>query len=124
MEILALDLGDKRVWVARARESIAFPLEIIARTSIVSYLKKYQTTHWLHTIVVWLPYDLYGKKEKQLHKTQAFILKLQGIFPEVTIIWHDERFSTFLAESDDSGLKDAHAAQIILESYLQKNQTS
>ena len=124
MEILALDLWDKRVGIARARESIAFPLDIVARTSLISYLKKYRTSNWLHTIVVWLPYDLYGKKEKQLHKTRLFIQKLQAIFPDTVIIWHDERFSTFLAESDDFGRKDAHAAQIILESFLQKNQTS
>lgn len=122
MEILALDLWDKRVGIARARESIAFPLDIVARTSIISYLKKYKVRYWLDSIIIWLPYDLYGKQEKQLRKTQSFIQKLHATFPDIELVWHDERFSTFLAESDEYGRKDAHAAQLILESYLQKTQ--
>jgi len=34
---------------------------------------------------------------KQLEKTQAFILKLQDIFPKIEVIGHDERFTSFIA---------------------------
>lgn len=123
MEILALDLWDKRVWVARAKENIAFPLDIVARPAIISYLKKYHKNSALKKIVVWLPFDLYGKDEKQLHKTQQFIKKLQDIFPDICVVWHDERFSSFIVEWDLSWRKDAQAAQVILASYLEKHQS-
>ena len=122
MDILGLDLWDKRVWVARAHQGIAFPLDIVSRTSIVTYLKKYHKKSPVHTIVVWLPYDLYGKDEKQLHKTQIFITKLQDIFPDICVVWHDERFSTYIVEADASWRKDAGSAQVILTSYLDQNQ--
>lgn len=123
MEILALDLWDKRVWIARMREWISFSVDIVARTSLIRYLKKYHKDFMIWTIVVGLPYDLYGKDEKQLHKTELFIEKLRSIFPDIHIVWHDERFSSYLAEIDHTGRKDANAAQIILESYLEKNRT-
>lgn len=119
MNILALDLWDKRVWIARAQQGIAFPLEIISRTSIIPYLKKYHKNSTLTSIVVWLPYDLYGKDERQLHKTQQFIEKLQEIFPDISIVWHDERFSSYMTEGDKFWRKDAESAQIILASYLE-----
>ena len=118
MDIIALDLWDKRVWVARAQEGIAFPLDVIARTSIVSYLKKYHQNSPIKTLVIWLPYDLYWKDTKQLLKTQTFIKKLQDIFPDIYILWHDERYSSYIADRDTNWYKDAHAAQVILESYL------
>ena len=123
MEILALDLWDKRVWIARAKENIAFPLNIVSRPSIISYLKKYHKNSNLKKIVVWLPFDLYGNDDKQLRKTEQFIKKLQEIFPDIDIIWHDERFSSFIVEGDKNGQKDAQAAQVILSSYLEKNQS-
>jgi len=118
MDILALDLWDKRVWIARAQEGIAFPLDIIARTSIIPYLKKYHQNSPIKILVVWLPYDLYGKDKKQLLKTESFISKLQDIFPDIEVIWHDERFSSFIVGYDKLWYRDAEAAQVILTSYL------
>ena len=122
MDILALDLWNKRVWVARAQERIAFPLDIVPRTSIVSYLKKYHQNTPIKTLVIWLPYDLYGKDNRQLERTRTFIKKLQNIFPDIQIVWHDERFSTFVVDAEIVWSKDAHAAQIILQSYLHRYQ--
>jgi RNase H-fold protein (predicted Holliday junction resolvase) len=39
----------------------------------------------VETIVVGLPYDLYGKNLRQLDKTKAFIEKLKTIFPDKRI---------------------------------------
>jgi RNase H-fold protein (predicted Holliday junction resolvase) len=70
------------------------------------------------TIIVWLPYDLYGKDTRQLDKTQKFIEKLWDIFPKKTIIGHDERFSSFQASAWFDDHRDDIAAQCILQSYI------
>jgi RNase H-fold protein (predicted Holliday junction resolvase) len=48
-------------------------------------LKKLIKEYDITTIVVGLPYDLYGKNLKQLEKTNLFIQKLKNIFPNQKI---------------------------------------
>ncbi len=126
MAALAIDLWDKRCGIATEVSGIAFAQDIIARHELISAVKKY-ISEWNYTkIIVWLPHDLYGKRDKQLNKTKDFIQKLKSIFPEVEIIWVDERFSSFVADqalremwnNDNIGQKDALAAAEILRSYL------
>lgn len=121
MGIISLDLGDKRVWIAHENLGLAFPREIIPRVEILQYLKKLEQEYSYETILVGLPYDLYGKNTKQLEKTEKFIKKLQLFFPEKNIIWWDERFSTFEARIDNAKWKyiDDISASLILQSYLQ-----
>jgi len=119
MEYLCIDLWDKRVGIAYNHGPIAFPLEIITRTNLISYIKKYiKEKPELHHIIVGLPYDLYGKDTKQLEKTQKFIEKLRDIFPDKEVIGHDERFSSFEASRDFGDHRDDIAAQCILQSYI------
>lgn len=125
MTCIWIDLWDKRVGVAIEREGISFPFSIVQRTKIIDEIKKIKEKENLKTIVVWLPYDLYGIKTKQLEKTKNFIEKLKSIFPDVEVVWVDERFSTFEAEEVNTKLwlgkkeKDDIAACVILDSYLQ-----
>ena len=72
----------------------------------------------VNTIVIGLPYDLYGIDTRQLDKAEKFIEKLKNIFPDKYIIGHDERFSSFQADSGNSQHRDDIAAQCILQSYL------
>ncbi len=119
MEYIAIDLWNKRVWLAVSQENIAFPHAAITRTELILYLKKYFSSHpEVSKIVVWLPYDLYGKDTRQLDRTQKFIEKLKGIFSEKEIIGHDERFSSFHASQWFNDHRDDIAAQCILQSYL------
>lgn len=119
MRYIALDIGNKRVGIARSEQNIAFAQDIIQRTEIISYLKKYFSQQVEeHSIIVWLPFDLYGKDTKQLERTQKFIQKLIPLFPEVPIIGHDERFSSFVANEWFDDHRDDIAAQCILQSYL------
>ena len=126
MSYIGVDLGNKRCWLAIEVEGIVLPKSIVARTELVKEIKhlvlKYNTT----TIVVWLPYDLYGKDTKQLDKTKAFVEKLKNIFPNLNIEGVDERFTSFEAdnileemwEKNTMGKKDDISAALILESYL------
>lgn len=119
MTYLGIDLWNKRVWIAVSRQGIAFAQEIVSRVEIIATLKKYFAQDGsIHTIIVGLPYDLYGKDLRQLTKTQQFIEKLKSIFPDINVIGHDERFSSFEASSGYDDHRDDIAAQCILQSYL------
>ncbi len=123
---LAIDLWDKRCWIAVTVEWIVIPKDIVPRTSLINALKKYISDYKIEIIVVWLPYDLYNTDHKQLDKTKKFIEKLKLIFPSIKIDSIDERFTSFEADSilksmwvkDTSGKRDAISASLILESYL------
>jgi putative holliday junction resolvase len=122
---LAIDLGDKRCWLAIAIDGIVFPKDIVLRTKLIQEVKKYISKYKITVIIVWLPYDLHGKMLKQLDKTKRFIIKLQEIFPDIKIDWCDERFTTFAADEismqmGDDEKRDDISAALILEAYLEQ----
>lgn len=126
---LWIDLWDKRCWLSIEVEWIVLPKWIVFRYNLVNEIKKLLREYNFTTIVVWLPYDLYGKNLKQLDKTKLFIEKLKNIFPNLNIHWIDERFTSFEADSVLSSFwtknkvwkRDDISAVLILESYLKQN---
>jgi RNase H-fold protein (predicted Holliday junction resolvase) len=58
----------------------------VARHEVISVMKKYISRGSYDTIVVGLPHDLYGKRDKQLNKTKDFIEKLSRIFPDIAVV--------------------------------------
>jgi putative holliday junction resolvase len=127
--MIGIDLWDKRVWIALLIEWVAIPHDIIARVALIRYLKKLVFDRKSEKMIVGLPYDLYGIDTKQLDKTKKFIKKLKDIFPDVEIIWQDERYTSFEAESvlqknwkkTKNTYKDDISAALILESYIQSS---
>ncbi len=121
---LGLDLWNKKCGIAVCINWIVLPKEVVARINIIKVLKKYINDYNVSVIVLWLPYDLYGKDLKQLEKTKKFALKLRSIFPDIEVCFEDERFTSFEADSIISDgkkwNKDDVSAAIILESYLRK----
>ncbi len=63
---LAIDLWDKRCWIAIEVEWIVVPKEIVPRTALIDIVKKYIKEYNIKVIVVWLPYDLYNRKMKAI----------------------------------------------------------
>lgn len=127
MSILAIDLWEKKVWIAIEINNIAFPKKIVSRIELVRELRNFfEQNNSFDTIVVWLPYDLFEKDTKQLDKTTKFIEKLKNIFPNMKVVWIDERFTTFEASNINNLIKsqkkevDDISASLILESYLKK----
>lgn len=131
MNYLAIDLGDKRCGIAYSNMDFVFPLPFINRVELIQKLKKIITQRNIETIVVWVPYDLYGKQEKQKNKTLDFIQKLKWVFPQINIQEVDERFTTIesisilqnLWSKNISDEKDSMSACLILETYLNKIKT-
>jgi len=136
MGAIAIDYWDKRCWIALEILMIATPKEIVLRKDIIKTLEKYFLEYNnINTIVVWLPYDLYGKDDVQLNKTKEFIRELENKFwkksdkqNKFEIIWIDERFTSFEADNvlkqfwkeKNRWKKDAISASLILETYLSK----
>lgn len=124
---LSIDLWDKRCGIAIYMQWIVIPKDIVKREKLIWELNKYIKEYEITTIVVGLPYDLYGKNLKQLQKTEKFIEKLSSIYAQIKIVGCDERFTSFEADETLSllgidsrrGNKDDLAAASILESYLQ-----
>jgi len=96
---LAIDLWDKKCWLAIELEWVIIPKAIVARVKLIQELKKLIQEYDIKTIVVWLPYDLYWKNLKQLEKTKKFIEKLKDIFKDIFIDSIDERFTSFEADN-------------------------
>ena len=122
---LAIDLWDKRCGIAIEQAGIAFPKETVLRPKLIQTLKKYIENYNIHTIVVGLPFDLYGKNKQQLEKTQRFMEKLSQDFPNIKIEWCDERFTSFEADQIwlqlwEKEKRDDLAAALILETYLEQ----
>ena len=125
---LWIDLWDKRCWVAIVVEWIVLPKWIILRPKLINEIRKLIKDYNIKIIVVWLPYDLYGKNLRQLDKTNVFIEKLKNIFPKIQVETMDERFTSFEADlvldsmwiKDKKWQKDDISAALILESFLKK----
>ena len=125
---LWIDLWDKRCWVAIVVEWIVLPKWIILRPKLINEIRKLIKDYNIKIIVVWLPYDLFGKNLRQLDKTNVFIEKLKNIFPKIQVETMDERFTSFEADlvldsmwiKDKKWQKDDISAALILESFLKK----
>nr|MDD3720771.1 Holliday junction resolvase RuvX [Candidatus Gracilibacteria bacterium] len=127
MSAIAIDLGEKKVGIAVEINNIAFPKKIVSRIDLVRELREFFKLNLNYdTIIVGLPYDLFGKDDKQLNKTTKFIDKLKEIFPKKNIIGVDERYTTFEAQNINNTFLnkkdkvDDISACLILESYLQR----
>lgn len=129
MTYIWIDLWNKRVWIATSFNGICMPYKTVERVKIVWEIKKIiNEKKDVKAIVVGLPYDLYWMDNRQLDRTTKFIDKLKNIFPDISIYWEDERFTSLWADlvmkekktKDKTGERDNIAASLILETFLNK----
>jgi len=126
MTAVWIDYWDKRCWVAVEVAGFSMAKEICSRVKIMSVIRKYCMEYDCNTIVIWLPYDLFWKNLVQLDKTKKFIKNVEELFPDKKVVWVDERFTSFEADSvlkemwiyNTRNKKDDISAQIILETYI------
>ena len=131
--VLALDVGEARIGVARGEvgSSFAFGRGFITRSSLAADVAAVQSLtdeEGAARVVVGLPSRLRGGDSAQTQKVRAFAAALEKAGLEVQ--FEDERLTTRLAAQGlaKSGLKkkqrqekgrlDERAAVLILESYL------
>lgn len=125
--ILGIDYGTKRIGVAIARESIAFPYGIIETRSekeVLEKIRKICEENEVQGIVIGKPVNLLGQEKQTLRKIEKFTKTLISEI-KIPIYTEDESYSTFEAKGQflPAGAtlkkyKDGQAAQIILQRYL------
>jgi putative holliday junction resolvase len=132
--VIALDVGDKRIGVAVSdlTRLIARPLETVTRKNReadLQRLAKIIAEQEARIVVVGLPKNMDNTEGAQARKTRNFAEQL-GSVSNATIVFEDERLSTFSAIESlvQRGVKTGHArelvdmeaAAIILQTYLDK----
>ncbi|PYL85927.1 MAG: Holliday junction resolvase RuvX [Verrucomicrobia bacterium] len=133
-QILGLDLGAARTGVALSDElrMLAHPLETIESGStetIARRVQKIVAERKVDCVVVGLPKQMNGALGLAAENAQRFVEKLRPLISCEVVTW-DERLSTVAAERAlrDAGkktratrsIRDQVAAQIILQSYLDR----
>jgi putative Holliday junction resolvase len=137
MKIMAIDVGEKTIGVA-VSDSLGITAQGIVTLKRVGIRKDAGTViamaeeHDCGRIVVGLPLKLNGTNSIQTDNVIAFKTmldnKLHGMGSRIDSVFHDERFTTVIAErvlieADVSRKKrkaviDKQAAVVILQSYL------
>lgn len=134
MIIIALDIGDKRIGIAKNTiiDDMALPLETLHRKSLsydLDYIKNLVKKYGAEMVVCGLPVNFDGSESVQTGKTRFFIDKLRETL-DVPVDTMDERCTTMQAKDllleadisrkDRKNYIDKIAASYILEDYLIK----
>lgn len=132
--ILGIDLGQARTGIAVSDElrMLAHPLETITSSSTVKVAHRVQeiaAEKKVDCIVVGLPRNMNGTLGPAAEMAQKFVNSLRLLVACEVVTW-DERLSTVAAQRalqdagkktrETRGIRDQIAAQIILQSYLDR----
>lgn len=131
--LLSIDYGRKRCGIAvtDSLRIVATGLTTVASTSLIQFLKEYTGKETVDEIIVGLPTTMRGEPSESMRYITPAINRLKKEFPEITVKFWDERFTSVLAHRAmlDGGMKkmarrdkaavDEISATIILNDYLQ-----
>jgi putative holliday junction resolvase len=130
-QILALDIGDSRIGIAKADAMgiLVKPYKTVKKEELFLELQALKSQYEIKTLVIGLPVCGDGELSEQALKIESFAEKLQERYPDLEICFEDERYSSKEAQARlrETGVKltevnksliDAYAAAIILESYF------
>ncbi|MEI9914029.1 MAG: Holliday junction resolvase RuvX [Candidatus Saccharibacteria bacterium] len=126
--LLALDVGDRRVGVASAGSDTLLANPVVTLTNddqLIANIKKLIEDNNVGTLVVGLPRNLSGEDTEQTVKVRHFIEQLKDQL-EVKIVTQDEALSSVRAEEElgshgkifAKADVDKLAACLILEDYI------
>lgn len=128
-KLLGLDLGERRIGVAvsDATGLVARPLETLdLRLTDLDAIARLIDHHQVDGVVVGLPTTLSGGEGFQAARARAMAQKLEELISVPLVFW-DERLTSAIADQilerrkrrpRDKGERDAIAAAILLQSYL------
>lgn len=130
---MGVDYGIRRIGVALGDpgEQIASPVETLEATGTasgnVTTVLRWAADNDVDAIVVGLPLNMDGTDSKQTRLVRAFVAKLRDASPLPVALW-DERLTSFQADQALATmdvrrrrrrpLRDALAAQVILQAFL------
>lgn len=131
--LLAIDYGKKRTGLAVSDEMqiIAGGLTTVATTELVDYILDYVKREPVERIVVGLPKQMNNEPSENMRRVEPFVNRLRKLLPDIPVEYHDERFTSVLAQRTiiEAGIKkmarrnkelvDEVSATIILQSYME-----
>lgn len=125
--VIGLDVGTKRVGIARANTITKFPQPyktLDVTDQIFHEIADIIEQEGADTVVIGLPRNMSGEETQQTKLVRDFCAKL-NTFVSTKIVFQDETLSSVAAEErlgekaeKDKSAIDAMAAVIILEDYL------
>lgn len=129
--LLCLDIGQKRIGVARANPIALLPEALTTLTNDATFvpaIEKLIKEHHGVILVVGLPRSLDGQETSQTKYTREFTKKLSKKIT-IPIVFHDEALSSLEAKEILKDAKgrvekekiDAEAAASILRSFIESN---
>ena len=123
MEILALDVGSKRMGMARAstKARLAEPLKTLKTEEAIPQLQAMIKENDVGAIVIGLPRNLSGEDTAQTRWVRDWASRAKAQL-SVPLYWQDEALTTQVAGARHQGEKvhdvDALAAAVILQDFL------
>jgi putative Holliday junction resolvase len=132
--ILAIDYGRKKsgIAVTDPMKIIANGLTTVASHELFDFLVNYMKEEEVEKIVMGHPTQASGEASESMKYIEPFVNRLKKNFPDLPIVWVDERFTSKIAFQAmiDGGLKkkarqnkamiDKVSATIILQTYLEQ----
>ncbi|MBP5503905.1 MAG: Holliday junction resolvase RuvX [Bacteroidales bacterium] len=133
--ILAIDYGKVRTGLAVTDPSkiISSPLETVATTVLMPYLKNYIVSQKVERVVVGYPVNPEGHENPVVQSIIRFVDNLKKLFPELPIDFYDEQYTSRMAESamiaggfkrkyrSTKGNVDRMAAAFILQGWMDEH---
>ena len=131
--LLAIDYGKKRTGIAVSDEMqiIAGGLTTVATTELVDFILDYVKREPVERIVVGLPKQMNNEPSENMRRVEPFVNRLRKLLPDIPVDYHDERFTSVMAQRTiiEAGIKkmarrnkelvDEVSATIILQSYME-----
>lgn len=132
--ILALDYGRKRTGIAETDELqlIASGLTTVFTNDLIPFLEEYIAKEEVEQIVVGEPKQMNNEPSESEVLIKSFLKKFSRIFPEISIVRQDERFTSRMAVSSmieggmgkkkrqNKALVDEISATLILQAFLNR----
>ena len=131
--LLAIDYGKKRTGLAVSDEMqiIAGGLTTVPTTELLDFLLGYVSREPVERIIVGLPKQMNNEPSENMRRITPFVNRLRKLLPDIPVDYHDERFTSVLAQRTiiEAGIKkmarrnkelvDEVSATIILQSYME-----
>lgn len=131
--ILSIDYGKKRTGIAVTdpTRTIANPLTTVETNVLLDFISQYIETEDVDGIIVGKPLQPNGEASENMKRVEPFFNRLKKLYPELSVEYYDERFTSVLAHKamidsgigrkarQDKALVDKISASIILEDYLE-----
>ena len=131
--LLAIDYGKKRTGIAVSDEMqiIAGGLTTVATVDLFDFILDYVKREPVERIVVGLPKQMNNEPSENMRRVEPFVNRLRKLLPDIPVDYHDERFTSVLAQRTiiEAGIKkmarrnkelvDEVSATIILQSYME-----